>query len=125
MKQYIVDAFTDEVFHGNPAAICVMDEWPAESLMMSIAMENNLSETAFIVKEPAGYHLRWFTPTCEVGLCGHATLASGFVARRCCLQNLRFRSYDATIVSEGMLLTCFSSPPLSASAGAGGEGHLH
>ena len=79
MKQYIVDAFTDEVFHGNPAAICVMDEWPEESLMMSIAMENNLSETAFIVKETAGYHLRWFTPTCEVGLCGHATLASGFV----------------------------------------------
>ncbi len=79
MKQYIVDAFTDHVFHGNPAAICVMDEWPEEQLMMSIAMENNLSETAFVVKEKEGYHLRWFTPTCEVGLCGHATLASGFV----------------------------------------------
>lgn len=79
MKQYIVDAFTDQVFHGNPAAICVMDEWPSKELMMSVAMENNLSETAFIVKEDTGYHLRWFTPTCEVGLCGHATLASGFV----------------------------------------------
>lgn len=79
MKQYIVDAFTDKVFHGNPAAVCVMSQWPEEALMMSIAMENNLSETAFIVKEEGGYHLRWFTPTCEVGLCGHATLASGFV----------------------------------------------
>lgn len=79
MRQYIVDAFTDRVFHGNPAAICVLDEWPDEGLMMNIASENNLSETAFVVKEGDGYHLRWFTPTCEVGLCGHATLASGFV----------------------------------------------
>lgn len=79
MKQYIVDAFTDKPFHGNPAAVCVIDQWPEERLMMNIAMENNLSETAFIVKEETGYRLRWFTPTCEVGLCGHATLASGFV----------------------------------------------
>lgn len=78
MKQYIIDAFTDKPFCGNPAAVCVMDEWPEESLMMKIAMENNLSETAFIVKEENGYRLRWFTPTCEVGLCGHATLASGY-----------------------------------------------
>lgn len=77
MKQFIVDAFTDKVFSGNPAAVCVLDKWPDEQLMMNIAMENNLSETAFIVKED-GYRLRWFTPTCEVGLCGHATLASGF-----------------------------------------------
>lgn len=79
MKQYIIDAFTDKVFHGNPAAICVLEEWPEEKVMMSMAAENNLSETAFIVKEEEGYHLRWFTPACEVGLCGHATLASGFV----------------------------------------------
>lgn len=79
MRQYIVDAFTSELFRGNPAAVCVMQAWPEESLMMAIARENNLSETAFIVKEEAGYHLRWFTPTTEVGLCGHATLASGFV----------------------------------------------
>lgn len=78
MKQYIIDAFTNQVFHGNPAAICVMEKWPDEKFMMNLAMENNLSETAFIVKEEIGYHLRWFTPTCEVGLCGHATLASGF-----------------------------------------------
>ena len=79
MKQYIVDAFTDKPFAGNPAAVCVMDSWPSEASMMKLAMENNLSETAFIVKEPEGYHLRWFTPVSEVELCGHATLASSFV----------------------------------------------
>ena len=79
MKQYIVDAFTDKPFSGNPAAVCVMDHWPSESSMMNLAMENNLSETAFIVKEEKGYHLRWFTPGTEVELCGHATLASAFV----------------------------------------------
>lgn len=79
MKQYIVDAFTNEPFAGNPAAVCVMDSWPSEESMMKLAMENNLSETAFIVKEDAGYHLRWFTPGTEVELCGHATLASSFV----------------------------------------------
>ena len=79
MKQYIVDAFTDAPFSGNPAAVCVMNHWPPEESMMKLAMENNLSETAFIVKEEAGYHLRWFTPGTEVELCGHATLASSFV----------------------------------------------
>lgn len=79
MKQYIVDAFTNKPFLGNPAAVCVMDKWPSEESMMKLAMENNLSETAFIVKEEAGYHLRWFTPGTEVELCGHATLASSFV----------------------------------------------
>lgn len=79
MKQYIVDAFTNKPFSGNPAAVCVMDKWPSENFMMKLAMENNLSETAFIVKEEQGYHLRWFTPGSEVELCGHATLASSFV----------------------------------------------
>ena len=79
MKQYIVDAFTSQPFAGNPAAVCVLDRWPSEKSMMNLAMENNLSETAFIVKEPEGYRLRWFTPGTEVELCGHATLASAFV----------------------------------------------
>lgn len=79
MKQYIVDAFTNKPFSGNPAAVCVMESWPSEDAMMKLAMENNLSETAFIVKESEGYHLRWFTPGTEVELCGHATLASAFV----------------------------------------------
>lgn len=79
MKQYIVDAFASEPFTGNPAAVCVMDSWPSEGSMMKLAMENNLSETAFIVREEQSYHLRWFTPATEVELCGHATLASSFV----------------------------------------------
>ena len=79
MKQYIVDAFTGKPFSGNPAAVCVMESWPSEESMMKLAMENNLSETAFIVKEAGGYRLRWFTPATEVELCGHATLASSFV----------------------------------------------
>lgn len=79
MKQYIVDAFTDKPFAGNPAAVCIMDNWLSERSMMNLAMENNLSETAFIVKEENGYRLRWFTPTTEVELCGHATLAAAFV----------------------------------------------
>lgn len=79
MKQYIVDAFTKEPFKGNPAAVCVMDKWPTEEFMKNLAAENNLSETAFIVQEEKGYHLRWFTPAVEVEICGHATLASAFV----------------------------------------------
>lgn len=79
MKQYIVDAFTDKVFSGNPAAVCVMEHWPEEKWMMNLAAENNLSETAFIVMEEGGYRLRWFTPGTEIELCGHATLASSFV----------------------------------------------
>lgn len=79
MKQYIVDAFTDKPFAGNPAAICIMDSWPSKESMMKLAMENNLSETAFVVKELTGYHLRWFTPGTEVTICGHATLAAAFV----------------------------------------------
>ena len=79
MRQYIVDAFTDKLFHGNQAAICVTDSWPDEALMMNIAQENNFSETAFIVKEREDYRLRWFTPSGEIDLCGHATLASAYV----------------------------------------------
>lgn len=80
MKQYIVDAFTDQVFKGNQAAVCNMDTWPEEQLMIDIAVENNFSETAFLVREEDGaYGLRWFTPGGEIDLCGHATLASAFV----------------------------------------------
>ncbi len=79
VKQYIVDAFTREPFSGNPAAVCVMEGWPPDEAMKKLAMENNLSETAFVVKEGGNYRLRWFTPETEVELCGHATLASSFV----------------------------------------------
>ena len=82
MKQYIVDAFTKRVFHGNPAAVCVMEAWLPDELMQQIAIENNLSETAFMVREGERYHIRWFTPGAEVNLCGHATLATSFVLTR-------------------------------------------
>ena len=80
MKQYIVDAFTDKVFGGNPAAVLPCRQMPPTGLMHSIAIENNYSETAFVVKTgPGHYHLKWFTPGGEVDLCGHATLATAFV----------------------------------------------
>lgn len=82
MKQYIVDAFTDQIFAGNPAAVCVMGEWLSDDTMQKIAIENNLSETAFAVKEGENYHLRWFTPGGEVDLCGHATLATSYIITR-------------------------------------------
>jgi len=77
--QYIVDAFTDAVFSGNPAAVCPLDNWLPDATMAAIARENNLSETAFIVGARGAYAIRWFTPSMEVDLCGHATLASAFV----------------------------------------------
>ncbi|MBA9043082.1 PhzF family phenazine biosynthesis protein [Bacillus aryabhattai] len=79
MKCYVVDAFTENVFEGNPAAVCVMEEWLSDNLMQKIAMENNLSETAFAVKEGDDYRLRWFTPGGEIDLCGHATLATAYI----------------------------------------------
>ncbi len=79
MKQYIVDAFADRVFEGNPAAVCIMDKWLPDDVMQKIAIENNLSETAFAVQEDDGYKLRWFTPGKEIDLCGHATLGTAFV----------------------------------------------
>ena len=76
---YQVDAFTSEVFGGNPAAVCPLDQWLPDDVMQAVAAENNLSETAFIVKRDEDYDLRWFTPAIEVDICGHATLASAFV----------------------------------------------
>jgi predicted PhzF superfamily epimerase YddE/YHI9 len=76
---YQVDAFTDKLFGGNPAAVCPLEAWLPEATMQAIAAENNLAETAFFVREGGDYALRWFTPTVEVDLCGHATLASGHV----------------------------------------------
>lgn len=79
LKIFQVDAFAERVFTGNPAAVCVLEDWLPEDTMQAIAMENNLAETAFTVKENRGYHIRWFTPEVEVALCGHATLATAFV----------------------------------------------
>ncbi|MFP4396535.1 MAG: PhzF family phenazine biosynthesis protein [Desulfonatronovibrio sp.] len=76
---YQVDAFASRVFSGNPAAVCILEEWLDDSLLQSIAAENNLSETAFVVSQGQMFDLRWFTPATEVALCGHATLATAFV----------------------------------------------
>ena len=78
-----VDAFTDQLFKGNPAAVCPLTEWLPDELMQQIAAENNLAETAFFVPTTQGFEIRWFTPTLEVDLCGHATLATAFVIFNC------------------------------------------
>ena len=85
-----VDAFTEQPFRGNPAGVCFLDSWLDEGRLRKVAAENNLSETAFLVPNKAGYELRWFSPTCEVKLCGHATLASAHI-----LLNLRQPQLDS------------------------------
>jgi len=81
MKQkiYQIDAFASQLFSGNPAAVCPLDQWLSDEVMLKIAAENNLAETAFYVKNEDSYQIRWFTPKVEVDLCGHATLATAFV----------------------------------------------
>jgi PhzF family phenazine biosynthesis protein len=79
LPYWIVDAFTDRLFTGNPAAVVLPEKFPSDALMQQIAAENNLSETAFVVPEGDEYRLRWFTPAVEVDLCGHATLASAYI----------------------------------------------
>ncbi len=83
LQIFQVDAFTNKLFAGNPAAICPLQEWLADETMQKIAAENNLAETAFFVKREDFYELRWFTPMIEINLCGHATLASAFVIFNC------------------------------------------
>jgi PhzF family phenazine biosynthesis protein len=88
---YQIDAFSSKIFSGNPAAVCILESWLDTNVLQSIAAENNLSETAFLVPKSRGrYELRWFTPTIEVDLCGHATLASAFVI---------FSFFDSTLTS--------------------------
>lgn len=83
IPMYQVDAFSQAVFAGNPAAVCVLDSWLEDSIMQGIAAENNLAETAFMVQKSRGsYDLRWFTPEVEIDLCGHATLASAYIVFR-------------------------------------------
>lgn len=110
MKQYIVDAFTDKVFAGNPAAVCFMKKWLSDEIMQKIAIENNLSETAFAVKEKDNYRLRWFTPGGEVELCGHATLATAYVLFRFIESEIKKVCFDTlsallTVYKSGEMLT--------------------
>ncbi len=107
---YQVDAFASRVFAGNPAAVCPLDDWLPDEVLQAIAVENNLSETAFLVKRGADFDLRWFTPASEVDLCGHATLGSAYVIANY-LDNgsteVRFhsRSGPLTVTREGDLYT--------------------
>lgn len=102
---YQLDSFTDKPFAGNPAAVCPLNEWLEDGILQAIALENNLSETAFIVAGGEGddfdYHLRWFTPAVEVELCGHATLAAGKVV----LDHLRPELGKVSFHSRSGLLT--------------------
>jgi PhzF family phenazine biosynthesis protein len=128
---YQVDAFSSRVFGGNPAAVCPLEDWLDDATLQSIALENNLSETAFFRGSGERRELRWFTPACEVDLCGHATLGSAFVIMQLLekgRRTIRFetRSGELTVTSDGRLYTLdFPSrpptpldPPPPALAGA-------
>lgn len=109
---YQVDAFADRIFEGNPAAVCPLPEWLPDAVMQNIAMENNLSETAFFVREGEQYRLRWFTPAAEVDLCGHATLASAHVL-------FAHRGYAQRSVTFNS-----NSGPLTVRRGANGNAYV-
>ncbi len=99
---YQLDAFTDRLFGGNPAAVCPLESWPADDVLQSIAAENNLAETAFFIPDGDNYALRWFTPTTEVDLCGHATLASAEIVLRVFrpdIQTVRFSTRKAGVLT--------------------------
>lgn len=108
MKQFVIDAFTDKVFKGNPAAVCLPDRPVSDALMLQIAKENNLSETAFVAKEGEDYLLRWFTPKEEIDLCGHATLSSAYIVLNVLERDrdsvtFKTLSGDLTVTKDGEL----------------------
>ncbi len=120
LEIYQVDAFTKKIFGGNPAAICPLESWLNAELMQKIALENNLSETAFFVKNVDVYEIRWFTPTFEIDLCGHATLASAFVifeilqAEKSLVKFHSHKSGELTVEKNGDVLTLdFPSRPVA------------
>lgn len=112
-----VDAFTGPDLRGNPAGVCLLEQWLPDTVLQNIANENNLSETAFLVRRETDWHLRWFTPTVEVDLCGHATLASAYVltqVARAAKGEVRFHSKSGilTVTCENDLMTLdFPSRP--------------
>lgn len=112
-----IDAFADQLFSGNPAAVCPLEDWISDALMQKIAAENNLSETAFFVGGNGRYDLRWFTPTTEVDLCGHATLAAAYVIfyeLETGLGEVRFQTRSGELVvrmQQGELIMDFPAQP--------------
>ncbi len=115
---YQVDAFANAIFQGNPAAVCILDEWLPDFLLQAVAMEMNLSETVFAVKKDDGYRIRWFTPTKEVKLCGHATLATAHILyERFGIEKgpIRFRSLSGILIAsptdEGLISLDFPANP--------------
>jgi PhzF family phenazine biosynthesis protein len=126
IRLFQIDAFTNKVFHGNPAAVCPLDSWLPESLMQQIAMENNQAETAFLVKGKDRYEIRWFTPEIEVDLCGHATLASAFAIFHYLHHTGKIIEFDSrsgllSVTREGDLLTLNfpADNPVKTDASAG------
>ena len=117
MNYYVVDAFTDSVFGGNPAGVCILDQKIPDEIMLKIASENNLSETAFLLKENGRYNLRWFTPEVEFDLCGHATLGTSYVVFHYLEPELNQVEYDTSsgilrVTRDGDLMTMnFPSRP--------------
>ena len=113
---YIVDAFADRPFAGNPAAVVPLEEWLPAPVLQAIAAEHNLSETAFVLAGPDGLHLRWFTPAIEVELCGHATLATAFVlaTERGLAPPFAFRTHsgELRVTREGDLFVLEDQPLL-------------
>jgi len=124
-----VDAFTSRPFAGNPAAVCPLDRWLDDGLLRKVAAENNLSETAFLVPRDNHYELRWFTPRCEVKLCGHATLASAYVVFNLLkpdLQEVRFatRFKGMLTVRKDGEFVAMDLPAMSSTACASVPGEL-
>lgn len=117
---YQVDAFTDKLFGGNPAAVCPLEKWLDEELLQKIAAENNLSETAFFVEKGKSFELRWFTPKVEVDLCGHATLASAYVIFNHLGYDEKQINFDSAsgelrvTTSDGLITLDFPSTPPSS-----------
>jgi PhzF family phenazine biosynthesis protein len=130
---YQIDAFTDALFGGNPAGVCLLTDWLPDQTLQSIAAENNLAETAFVVQRDSFFDLRWFTPELEIDLCGHATLASAHVifrhlGYRASVVRFQTRSGILTVSRDGERLTldfparppvpCDAPPDLSAGLGS-------
>src|ERR1043166_5134072 len=105
---YQIDTFTSSLFSGNPAGVCLLADWLSDALLQSIAAENNLSETAFVVQRDSFFDLRWFTPSLEVDLCGHATLAAAHVIYR----HLGYRASNVRFQTLSGVLIAWASSPL-------------